>query len=133
MAWLLVKDGKIVNTIEYDESHPYIPDDGSTLVQYDGAYNIGWDWDGNKAVEPLPPPPKIPKSVTPRQVRLLLLQQGLLSQVEATIATMDQATQITWQYAIEFHRDDPLLNALANQLGLTEQQVDEFFIAAYQL
>jgi hypothetical protein len=81
------------------------------------------------------PPPIVPETVTPRQVRLLLLQQGLLATIEATIASMDQATQITWQYASEFRRDDPLLNAMAASLvpPLTSQQIDDFFIAASQL
>jgi len=76
------------------------------------------------------PPPVVPLSVTPRQVRLLLLSQNLLSQVGAMIAASDDATKITWQYASEFRRDDPLLEGLAQQLGLSNEQIDQFFIAA---
>jgi len=79
------------------------------------------------------PPPVVPLSVTPRQVRLLLLSQGLLANVEAMIAASDEATQITWKYASEFRRDDPLLEGLAKQLGLTDEQIDQFFIAAAAL
>ena len=75
----------------------------------------------------------VPQSVTPRQVRLLLLQQGLLANVEAIIAQQGEATKITWQYASTFNRDDPLLNQLAVTLGLSEQQVDQFFVAAAAL
>lgn len=81
-------------------------------------------------IEPPPPPNPVPQSVTPRQVRLLLLKQGLLDQVEAMIAQQDQATKITWEFASEFRRDNPLLLALAQNLGLTQGQIDEFFIAA---
>ena len=66
-------------------------------------------------------------------MRLLLLSQNLLAQVEAIIAASDEATKITWQYASEFNRNDPLLGALAKQLGLTDEQVDDFFIAAAAL
>lgn len=88
-----------------------------------------WRWSDGQivAVEP------VPASVTPRQVRLLLLSQNLLSQVEAIIAGSDEATKITWQYASEFRRADPLLEALAQQIGLTNEQVDQFFIAASKL
>lgn len=92
--------------------------------------------DGNWAiriVDPATLPPPVPASVTPRQVRLLLLQQGLLANIEATIAAQDEATRITWEYALEFQRNDPLLNQLAANLGLTDTQIDEFFIAASQL
>lgn len=78
-------------------------------------------------------PADVPSSITPRQCRLLLLQQGLLSQVEAMIAQQDEATRITWEYALDFLRDDPLLNQLAVSLGLTDAQIDEFFITASQL
>jgi hypothetical protein len=85
-----------------------------------------WRWSDGQIVYV----PAVPASVTPRQVRLLLLSQNLLSQVEAIIAASDEATKITWSYASEFRRNDPLLLALAGQLGLTSEQVDEFFIAA---
>lgn len=88
-----------------------------------------WRWSDGQIVAV----PKVPASVTPRQVRLLLLSQNLLSQTEALIAASDDATKITWQYASEFRRDDPLLGALAQQLGLTDEQVDQFFIAAAAL
>lgn len=81
----------------------------------------------------VPPPPIVPYWVTPRQVRLILLQQGLLANVEALIAQQDEATKIAWEYASEFRRDDPLLTNLAQQLNLTDQQIDDFFIAAAAL
>lgn len=71
--------------------------------------------------------------ITPRQCRLVLLQQGLLPQVTEMLSKQDEATRITWEYALEFRRDDPLLTALAANIGLTDQQIDEFFIAASQL
>jgi len=71
--------------------------------------------------------------VSSRQARLLLLSQGLLDQVEEMIAAQDRATKITWEFAAEFRRDDPLLNALAGNLGLTAEQIDQFFIAASAL
>ena len=51
------------------------------------------------------------------------------------IAQQDEATRITWQYASEFRRNDPLLVQLAANLvpPLTSQQLDEFFIAAAAL
>jgi hypothetical protein len=86
-------------------------------------------WDGRELVGAI----KSYDTVTPRQVRLLLLQQGLLEQVEAMIATQDKATQITWDYALEFRRSDPLLINLSKNLGLSEKQIDQFFMAASAL
>lgn len=101
------------------------PDFTGSVPDADAQY---WRWsDGSiVAIEP------VPASVTPRQVRLLLLSQNLLADVEALIAASDEATQITWQYASEFRRDDPLLATLAAELTppLTNEQIDQFFIAA---
>lgn len=76
---------------------------------------------------------EVPQIITPRQCRLLLLHQGQLASVNAMIAKQDEATRITWEYAIEFHRDDPLLNALAASMGWTDAELDAFFIEASAL
>ena len=79
--------------------------------------------------------PRVPSSITPRQCRLILMQQGMLSQVEAMISQSTEDVRITWEYATEFRRNDPLLNQLAANLTppLTAEQIDQFFIAASQL
>jgi hypothetical protein len=78
-------------------------------------------------------PAPVPQSITPRQCRLVLMAQGLLEQVEKMIAIQDEATRITWEYALEFRRDDPLLNALAKNLKLSDEQIDQFFFTASEL
>lgn len=88
-----------------------------------------WRWDGQGITAIVP----VPKSITPRQCRLILLSQGLLDQVETMIRTQDRAVQLAWDYASEFRRDDPLLDQLAKGLGLTDQQLDQFFIAAARI
>jgi len=72
-------------------------------------------------------------TVTPRQARLALNAAGLLDQVEATISAADKPTQLTWEYAVEFRRDDPLINGLGAQLGLTDAQIDALFVTASTL
>lgn len=84
-------------------------------------------------VDPATLPPPVPESITPRQCRLILSQQGLLSSVEAMIAQSTDDVRITWEYALEFKRNDPLLIQLGTNLGLAPEQIDQFFIAAAQL
>lgn len=81
----------------------------------------------------VPDAPTVPQSITPRQAKLALLGAGLLDQVELMMNSADRATEITWQYALSFDRDDAMLNALAAQLGLTSEQVDDLFRAATTL
>jgi hypothetical protein len=94
---------------------------------------IDWSPERIAAHEAAAAADRVPKSITPRQCRLVLLAQNLLTDVEAMIAQQDQATQITWEFALEFRRDDPLLNQLAQNLNLSEEQIDQFFITASQL
>lgn len=70
---------------------------------------------------------------TPRQARLALAQAGLLTAVEAWIATAPEATQIEWQYANEIRRDWPPIAAAATALGLNEAQLDDLFSLAATL
>lgn len=108
--------------------HDVVRRKGAT--EHTGLENDAWVI---QTIDPAGLPPPVPKIVTPRQVRLLLLSQGLLEQVEQMIAAQDESIRITWEYAIEFSRDDPLLNNLAASLGLSEDQIDQFFIAAAKL
>lgn len=75
---------------------------------------------------------KVPKVITPRQARLILLQYELLDDIEAMIAT-DRALGIWWEYSLEIKRDDERLIAAATALSLTEQQIDEMFIESSKL
>ena len=76
--------------------------------------------------------------VSMRQARLALLQAGLLSQVEAAIAAIEdagqrQAVQIEWEYAADINRAHPWVQGLADALGLNETQLDDLFVAASRL
>jgi len=112
---------------------PFTADPSDTGAAFDVASLYAALAADPNTLEYVAPPPVVPQSVTPRQVRLVLLEQGLLASVEAMIAQQDEATKISWQYASEFRRNDPLLNQLAVNLNLTPQQIDEFFIAAAAL
>lgn len=87
---------------------------------------------------PLPEEPTGVRVVSMRQARLALLQAGLLSQVEAAIAAIEdagqrQAVQIEWEYAAEVNREHPWVQSLATALGLTEVQLDDLFTLAATL
>ncbi len=79
-----------------------------------------------------------PQTVTPRQAKIALLQAGLLDEIETVIASIPDETtrriaQVEWEYAQEFRRDWQLLNQLAEQAGISQDQIDELFIAAAQI
>ena len=99
---------------------------------------IGDTWDGTQFIKPPAPPAPIPASITRRQAKLALLGAGLLDAVQPAIdaipdATMRSAAQIDWDDALEFERNNATLAALAADLGLTPDQLDDLFRTAATL
>ena len=75
----------------------------------------------------------VPYTVTPFQAKAALLQAGLLDAVKVAVLAAPPIVQLAWSDATEFTRDSPTIAALAAQLGLTDAQVDDLFIAASQV
>lgn len=78
-------------------------------------------------------PPPVPYAVTPRQARIALLNIGKLPDVNAAIQASTEADKITWEYALEITREDPLVVIFGNELGFTPAQIDDLFRAASAL
>jgi hypothetical protein len=81
------------------------------------------------------PPSSVPKSVTPYQARIALLDAGLLPTVEALMADQNtpQSAKIAWEYAVEIQRQSSFIATLAPALNLTSEQIDALFVAAAQV
>lgn len=67
------------------------------------------------------------KPLNPAQIRLVLLNNGLLEQVESMIAQSTDAVKIEWEFRTEYRRTNPLLLQMAAALGLTDEQLDTMF------
>jgi len=101
---------------------------------------INWLLVGNKLVSPSPISQVVPKSVTPRQIRLALVMSGnsqMLSLIENVIDNLPEpdrtVAKITWEYSTEVQRTNPLLCSMAPLLNITEEDLDYFFIFANTL
>lgn len=81
------------------------------------------------------PTPVIPAVVTPFQAKAALLTQGLLDDVETLIAdpNTDALVKLAWNTALEFRRTSPSVLGMAQALGWTEQDLDDFFTLAATL
>lgn len=111
--------------------------------QNDGVYllvdavepNANWleiskaEWDGLNIQPELTDEQKraLLKPLTARQVRLILTQFGYRAQVESAISQATQNVQDEWNYANEFDRASPVLNGMAQMLGLADSDVDLMF------
>lgn len=117
-----------------DNSIHYLDDDSFWYLLPAGSVQIT----DEEAAQILGQSVFVPKSVTMRQARLALLQAGLLDGVDDAIASIQnvgqrRAAQIEWEYSNEVHRNKAWLQNLSIAMGLTDQQVDDLFIAAAQL
>ena len=73
----------------------------------------------------------VPSKVTMRQARLALIEVDLLSTINAAIANgSDEVMKVEWEYSDEVRRDWDSLIAMATQLGMTENDIDNLFILA---
>lgn len=75
--------------------------------------------------------------VSPRQARLALNAAGLLANVDAAIAAMDEPDKtivtLEWEYATEIDRLSSWVISMGVALGLTEQELDNLFVVAADL
>lgn len=104
----------------------------------DYAAYLAWVAEGNAAeltapVDPTPPAPLVPNSITMRQARLALLNAGLLASVNAGIGAMPEAVQIEWEYAATVDRASPLVATLASALSLSSAALDLLFVQGGEL
>lgn len=75
----------------------------------------------------------ITQELTPRQIRLALIQSGVsLSNIDAMIDNMEEpqksVIKTLREYSLSYSRDDEILIQFATQLWMNEQQLDDIFI-----
>lgn len=64
------------------------------------------------------------------QAMAALLQAGLLDQAKAAVGKSSPIAQLAWSEATEFRRNGPMMIEIANGLGLSDDQIDDLFLAA---
>ncbi|MFO0522245.1 MAG: hypothetical protein ACK515_17780 [bacterium] len=137
MAFLLVKDGAVVNIL------PEAPPEDWSLpghVVIEGDAQIGWFWNGNAWG---PHPGTVPYSISRRQCAKRMFQMGLVNGVEALAMTQfgqmpafvdamvsgqPNETEIRIDFAADsYERKNPLLNQLMTAAGYDQFAIDQFF------
>ena len=75
----------------------------------------------------------VPYSISQMKLRKQLVLSGIsIASVDALIQSLPQPNRdliyTMWEYAVVFDRQNPELNAMAQMLNITKQQLDEIFI-----
>lgn len=77
------------------------------------------------------PATPIPTSITPAQAKATLYDLDLLDDAEALVEAHPYAlVRIYWNSALQFDRSNAYINALAFELGLDDDDLDELFTTA---
>jgi len=82
--------------------------------------------------------PIIPSIITARQLRLQLVLNGFnLNAIDLIIDSLAEPNKsiakVSWEYATTFEREHQMLALIAQQLGITETELDTIFINAEKL
>lgn len=73
----------------------------------------------------------VPYSITPTQGRIQLSRMGILPQVVSIVETStDEELKVYWEYALSWDLDNKHILSMSNLLGMTESDLDDFFIEA---
>ena len=108
---------------------PPTPDADHIAVEVDavadgeGVLWQTWALEPRPAPEPMP----VPESISRFQARAALSLWELLDDAEALVLAQGGLTAMAWADISEFRRDSPLVNLMAPQLGLDEQELDDLF------
>lgn len=65
--------------------------------------------------------------------KLKLSTMGLYDTVEGIVKQAGLPTKIYWQTASTWRRTSPIIADLAGQLGMSEEELDDFFIQAAKI
>lgn len=130
----IVVEGVVANIILVDPSSDWAPDEGELIRDIPDTANIGDSFSDGSFTPPPPPAPSVPTSISQAQGMIILFNRGLLSTVRTMVKNHPyEPIRLWFDYAGVWERANPYLNALALELGLTEDQIDDLFIAAAKL
>ena len=102
-------------------------------------------WNGSEWIEGATPEeiaeankPIVPSIITARQLRLQLVLSGFdLNTIDLIIDSLPEPNKsiarVSWEYATTFEREHQMLGLIAQQLGISQTELDTIFINAEKL
>ena len=113
-------------------------------VLYNGNF-INPFWNGSEWIESATPEEieeankaKVPTQVRSMNLRLVLIQNGISMQsiynlINSLPTPQNELAYQMFEYATHYDRNNKMLNALAQMMNVSQEQLDDFFIQAENL
>ena len=123
----------------YYDSNSFPNNRGVASVMYENQFFRGI-WNDTEWIEGATPEEiakanraKVPESISQMKLRKQLILSGIsIASIDALIQTLPQPNRdliyTMWEYAVVFDRSNPELNAMAEMLNISQEQLDEIFI-----
>lgn len=127
MKYAFINDNEVKFTADFEseelamvDAHLY-----QQVVLIDGVTpepKAGWTWESGVIYRKFKP-------LSPRQIRLALILMGIsLTDIDTNLDLLPEPTKslakVSWEYSLEFYRNDPLVDSVAALLGWTSEQSD---------
>jgi hypothetical protein len=131
MRWALVNDNIAQKIVDMPEEEVLLMSaQYQQIVLLDGVTpqpEVGWTYNFKKQVFF-----KYYDPITPRQIRQALLLSGVsLTMIDDALDSLPEPersfAKISWDYAVEFDRDDPMVENVGLLLGWTSEQIDQLW------
>jgi hypothetical protein len=124
----------VANIIVADPHVDTCPYEGHILVAAPDTVNKGFQWTGTEFVPPPVDPPTVsaPGAVRPLQFRREVKERGRTNDLETWLSTASEDVQLYFEFSHVIRMTDPEFVQFAALVGFTQEQIDQFFIAAAQ-
>lgn len=125
MRYAILENNTVVNLI--NATQDFIDQSGLNAVLVDNIFcDIGMVHQDGGFIPQQKDKAFIP--IKPMYMRLALDHFNILETIEAALELPEnKAKKIAFEYALQFERDDEMINGFAQSFGLTTEQVDEIF------
>jgi len=129
MNIVIVRDNIVEDIIPENLYDPPSPK-GTKDYKFGGTVSLGWTWNDGKPSNPNPPRETIVLPVFAGKFIRVLCDKELYEKVSETVKKIGGLTEILWNRASLFERDDPLLIKVAKDVGISDRDLDKLFVRA---
>lgn len=132
MKYAYIQNNIAQEVVQSDPFMLFVEGYAAQFVEVPDSVFQGWRLVDGEWLEPLPVPVQVPQKVTRFQGMAAMLNAGILATVEAYMVapSTTEITKLAWRTVNDFERNSQMVLQAQKDLGMTDKQVDDLFVAA---